>query len=361
MRTRMGLLYGTLVALLLVMGVWWTYFLTGEANAQAELQIQKMATDRLHATFLIQADPRLLDRPNDFLKPSFPHLIFTRTARGVDVQIDPAVLAHIEANGRAKRRMFLFEGVFFLALLAGGSGILVYSWRSEVKFKQSRELFLSGATHEFKTPLASLRLYTETMCRQGLDDAARERIRANMLEDMVRLENLVNDVLALSAGDAFDQGPLERLDLAEETRRVQDDLTRFAAERGAEFVLEAEPGAAILGHRLTYALALRNLLVNAVKHSPGPVRVVIKVRRGRRHHRVVVGDNGPGIPRRLQDKVFECFYSGTREGRSGGAGIGLHLVRHNVENLGGRVELVSEEGQGSTFTMILPAADDANG
>ena len=149
--------------------------------------------------------------------------------------------------------------------------------------------------------------------------------------------------------------------LAEETRRVQDDLTRFAAERGAEFVLEAEPGAAILGHRLTYALALRNLLVNAVKHSPGPVRVVIKVRRGRRHHRVVVGDNGPGIPRRLQDKVFECFYSGTREGRSGGAGIGLHLVRHNVENLGGRVELVSEEGQGSTFTMILPAADDANG
>ena len=89
MRARMGILYGTLVAMLVIMGVWWTYFLTGETSVQADLQMQKMATDRLHATFLIQADPRLLKNPRELLQPSFPHLIFTRTAQGVEVQLDP--------------------------------------------------------------------------------------------------------------------------------------------------------------------------------------------------------------------------------------------------------------------------------
>ena len=100
MKTRMGFLYGTLVALLVIMGVWWTYFLTGEANVQADLQIQKMTTDRLHATFLIQAAPRVIDDPAGFLQSSFPHLIFTRTAQGIDVQIDPTVRSETRLRAR---------------------------------------------------------------------------------------------------------------------------------------------------------------------------------------------------------------------------------------------------------------------
>jgi len=357
MRTRMGFLYGTLVALLVIMGVWWTYFLTGETNSRAELQVQKMTTDRLHAAFLLQVEPSLIDDSNGFLRSSFPHLVFTRTSDGVDVQIDPAVLASIADEARSKRRMFLFEGLFFLALLVAGSGILVYSWRSEVKYKQTRELFLSGVTHEFKTPLASLHLYTETMGREGLSAADRARIAGNMLEDMGRLENLVDDVLALSAGDTYAQSVPTPLDLTAEARHVLDDLARFAADRRAEFVLESTGQAWIMGNRLTFALALRNLLVNAVKHSPDPVRVVVTIRPDPSGHKVSVSDNGPGIPRRLHNKVFECFYSGSREGVSRGAGLGLHLVRQNVGNLGGRIDLVSEEGHGSTFTITLPAAD----
>ena len=190
MKSRMGLLYGTLVTLLVMMGVWWTYFLTGETSVQADLQLQKMATDRLHATFLIQAEPRVMDNPNEFLKPSFPHLIFTRTAAGLDVQIDPAVLASIEGDARAKRRMFFFEGLFFLTLLVSASGILIYSWRTEIKYKQTRTLFLAGATHEFKTPLASLRLYTETLSREGL---------VNTQAGAQTLNRVVVDIVSLSA------------------------------------------------------------------------------------------------------------------------------------------------------------------
>lgn len=111
-----------------------------------------------------------------------------------------------------------------------------------------------------------------------------------------------------------------------------------------------------MGQRLYFALALRNLLVNAVKHSPQPVRVTVSVERGPRQHRVVVTDDGPGIPRRLQERVFDCFYSTTGNQRQGGSGLGLYLVRRNIESIGGKVALQSEEGRGCTFTLTLPAA-----
>lgn len=354
-RNRLGIFYGILVIMLLVMGLWWLFFLTKTGNDQAEFKLQKLSIDRLHATFLIDADPRVYEDPQRILGPSFPHLLFKKQPDGVEVMIDPEFVRQIRRDARATRNMFLYEGFFFIMLLAAGSTILYLSWRSEIKFKETRELFLAGATHEFKTPLASLRLYCETLGRDGLGEADRMKIRKRMIEDMKRLENLVDDILSMSADDTFDQGPQLKLDLARECRTVLDDLKGFLSSHQAEVDFQAPDGAEVTGRRLTFALALRNLVVNAVRHSQGPVRVEVRVEPGQKSHRVLVRDNGPGIPRRLHDKVFECFYSGVREGKSAGAGIGLHLVRRNVENLGGRIELESETGAGCTFTMVLPA------
>jgi len=176
-----------------------------------------------------------------------------------------------------------------------------------------------------------------------------------MVEDITRLEILVDEVLSMSADDTFAQGPGVRLDLAAECRAVLDDLRDFAIDHGTEFSLDAPPGAFILGRKLILDLALRNLIVNAVRHSPEPVQVAVTVRPGGKWHRVKVADNGPGIPRRLHEKVFECFYSGDKDSRHPGAGVGLHLVRRNIETMGGRTELESEEGAGSIFTLVLPA------
>lgn len=96
-------------------------------------------------------------------------------------------------------------------------------------------------------------------------------------------------------------------------------------------------------------------MVNAVKHSPDTVKVLVAVRPDNKWHRVRITDNGPGIPRRLQEKVFECFYSRSQQDSKPGAGVGLHLVRRNIETMGGRTELESEEGAGCTFSLVLPA------
>jgi len=355
MSSRLGIFYIVLVLLLLVMGAWWVYFLTQVGNDRAEYERQRLATDKLHATFLIQSDPRVREDPVDWLGSSFPNLVFVKTRSGVEVVVAPEILLKIREDARATRNMFLYEGFFFIILLVAGSTILFLSWRSEVKYKETRELFLSGATHEFKTPLASLRLYTETLGRTGLAEQDRRRIQVRMVEDITRLENLVDGVLSMSAEDTFDHGPEIRLDLAAECRAVLDDLRDFTGDHGAEVRLAAPVHAFILGRRLTFHLALRNLVVNAVRHSQDPVRVDVSIEAGAKWHRVRVRDDGPGIPRRLHEKVFECFYSGHKDGRRPGAGVGLHLVRRNIETLGGRTELESEDGAGSTFTLVLPA------
>ena len=216
-----------------------------------------------------------------------------------------------------------------------------------------------GVTHEFKTPLASLKLYTETLCREGLGDDDRARIRERMVEDVRRLQTLVDDVLAMSAADTFDRGPRVILDLHAECADVVEDLATFARDRGATLILEGDTTAHVEANHLALALALRNLVVNAIVHGTAPVNVKVRISAGTDWHRIVVSDDGPGIPRSLQVKVFDLFVSGQKASRTSGAGVGLHLVKRNVENLGGRIELVSETGVGSTFTMVLPAAEAA--
>jgi signal transduction histidine kinase len=249
--------------------------------------------------------------------------------------------------------MFLWEGLFFLLLLLAAATILVVALRREREFKRARELFLAGATHEFKTPLASLRLYAETLNRAELPAAERGRIRGLMVEDIKRLEGLVNQVLAMSGEELFREEPRQRLDLAAECHAVLQDLAGYLAGRGARVTTDLPPHHEVLGQRLPLALALRNLIQNAVKFSPPPAAVDVRLRRRGRWHELAVRDRGPGIPRRLHAKVFECFYSGDE--KRPGAGLGLYLVRRNAERLGGRVELRSAEGQGATFTLRLPA------
>lgn len=359
---RLGWLYGTLVILLVVMGAWWIYYVTHEEQVRADFHRRQLASERLHAEYLIRFDPSLAADPVGQLGDAFPNLVFRRDGKEVVVEVRPELLVEIENEVRATRNMFLYEGLFFLVLLLAGASILSHAWRSELKFKQARELFLAGATHEFKTPLASLRLYTETLGRDGVAEEDHRRIRSRMLDDILRLESLVDDVLALSADDTFSRGPRQRLDLAGECRTVVNELQGFAADHGARIGLSAPDGCQIMGQRLVFALALRNLVSNAVKHGGSGVKIDVQLTPGDTWHQVSVKDDGPGIPRRLHGKVFSCFFSGCGNNRgeqtglpTRGAGLGLYLVKRNIDILGGRVTLNSDTGRGATFTMFLPA------
>jgi len=368
LRRYFGVLYGILVVLIVAIAIWWIVFLTQEGRTYEQLQIQRMTTDRIHAEEMIRSVPEIKVDPAGKLGGTYPHLLFHETADGVRVEIDPAAIASVKKEARSRQRMFTAEGIFFLLLLGAGTTILTLAYRSERDFKRARELFLTGATHELKTPLASLHLYTETLDRPELEGGDRSRIRACMLKDIQRLETLVEQILALGYEEEETRSQRTTLNLAEEVRTVLAEMDGFL--RGHQTTVETDlpSGHYIRGNRFIFALVLRNLLSNAVLHSPSPVRVVVTLNRSGPWIRLAVRDWGPGIGRADRKRIFKEFLRGEGVGNSEpdledkrhrpiGAGLGLYLVKRKVEMMGGDVELESEVGKGSVFTLILPATE----
>jgi signal transduction histidine kinase len=355
---RSGLLYGILVFMITTMGIWWMYFLSQEDENYQRYQMQRFATDRMHAHYLLSTVPEVAHNPTAMLKESFPHLIFTMGTTGTEVEIDPRAIAEVKQEASHRQRMFMFEGIFFLALLIAGTTILTLAHRRERHFEKVRELFLAGATHELKTPLASLRLYTETLNRDELPEAQRSRIRETMLEDVDRLEGMVDQVLAVSREEEQCRGPLEILDLGEFTQQTLDTMQAFLTTSNAVVEADLPSGHFVLGNIDAVAVIVRNLVRNAVVHSPQPAHIRIRLHADQGVHRLTISDNGPGIPRGERQKIFDSFYriqtdEERASGQSKGTGLGLYLVKRNARIMNGSITVDSEPGQGAAFTLAL--------
>lgn len=146
----------------------------------------------------------------------------------------------------------------------------------------------------------------------------------------------------------------------EASRSVIDGLRGFSQDHDATITLDHEGRLFAQGQEVAFTLALRNLLVNAIKHNGAPVNIEVSLTRRRNWNLLTVKDDGCGIPKRLHEKVFDCFYSGNNSGSpdsrpAAGAGVGLYLVKRNITNMGGKIKIESEENKGCTFYVMLPA------
>jgi signal transduction histidine kinase len=361
LRRHLGLIYAILVLLIVSIGVWWIVFLTREGRHYETLHLNRMAADRANVAILLRSSPQIRANPERHLGAAYPHLAFRAAGDSVDVEIRPEAIAQVKREAGRRQRMFTAEGSFLLLLLAAGSTILFLSYRSEREFKRARELFLTGATHELKTPLASLRLYTETLGRVEIGEREAARIRDSMLDDLERLETLLEQVLALGYDEYASQSAWESLDLGEETEEILRGMRGYLSAHNARVETDLQRGHSISAPRSILALVIRNLITNAVKHSPAPAEVRVSLSRRGHWLRLAVKDRGPGIPRRFHQKIFEGYVHIDDQGgvsrKSDRAGLGLYLVRRQTRIMGGRVEIESGEGEGSTFTLVLPALD----
>jgi signal transduction histidine kinase len=221
-----------------------------------------------------------------------------------------------------------------------------------------RRDFVANASHELKTPVASIRALAETLATASSNDPAEvPRFAAQLEREAIRLSRIVSDLLDLSRLETEEvtggEGRLDRL-VAEEVRRVQ----HRAEEAG--LTIQSRLGQPVLVRLSARDLSLlaRNLLENAVQYTRpgGTIEVWVRAEKGTAV--LVVRDTGIGIPAREQARIFERFYrvDRARSRETGGTGLGLSIVKHIVENHGGTVRVQSELGQGSTFTVRLPAA-----
>ena len=267
-------------------------------------------------------------------------------------------------SGRASaRRMLLLAGLAMLSLLVAGGGALV--WRATARELAVAELqsdFVAAVSHEFRTPLTSLRHLTELL-EDGVitSESARREYYSLLSQETRRLHRLVEALLNFAR---METGRYHfRLERAGPNQLVADVVEEFKRERmagGFAIELRAASGLTCQIDRESLSLAVWNLLDNAVKYSGACRTIQVGVERRGGLAAISVRDGGLGIAPREQKAIFEKFVRGdaARESETRGTGLGLALVRRIVGGHGGAVEVESEPGRGSTFTIVLPTAGD---
>lgn len=342
-----------IVAFVLAQVAWWMVFQGRALDVAARERAAAWARDVATANDLLAADPgasaALLER--------YPHLRTTAAGR---LEIDPESQRAVEAATRSTQRMFAFEGPFFALVILGMLWLIAGSLRVERELKRRQQNFLSAVTHEFKTPIGTLRLLVQTL---SLRPASPERTVAylrKMETELDRLERTSDQVLASARLQHADAPPV--LAAADLNTVVQGHLGRARAgleERGAvlEIAYAPEPLPVSLDVD-AFAIVLHNLLDNAVKYDPRPqkrIRVALHADGDLVH--LHVDDAGPGLTRDERERVFDRFYRAGDEmtRTTTGVGIGLHLVRTIVESLHGWVRAEENpDGTGARFTVVLP-------
>ncbi len=221
--------------------------------------------------------------------------------------------------------------------------------------------FVANASHELRTPLASLLGFIETL-REGAGDdpQVRDRFLAVMDDEARRMERLVGDLMSLSRIEAEKfRVPDTPVDLIALARIVCNELSVGGGARGHDLTMAADGEAKVLGDRVQLSQLLHNLAGNAMKYGRAGTPVTIAIdAQGDDLVRLSVSDQGDGIPPEHLPRLTERFYR-VDPGRSravGGTGLGLAIVKHIVERHRGRLVVESVAGQGSTFTVLLPAA-----
>ncbi len=233
---------------------------------------------------------------------------------------------------------------------------------SELKRVEAiRRDFVANASHELRTPVAVIKGYAETLLDGGLQDPDRSRQFVSIIASHTeRLTNLINDILTLSKLESKETAlELLPLDIGALLRKAGLLLAEHARQHGIDLTIDCPadlPRALADYTRLEQVLL--NLLDNAIKYTPSGGSVTISAVQHDQRIAIAVSDTGLGIPAKDLSRIFERFYrvDEARCREQGGTGLGLSIVKHIVQLHGGEIQVASEPGKGSTFTVFLTTA-----
>jgi two-component system phosphate regulon sensor histidine kinase PhoR len=281
-----------------------------------------------------------------------------------------------QGTGRAELRRADADGPTLTVLgrraESGGLWLVVADVSELRRLQRIRTEFIDNLSHELRTPLTTVSLLAETLSREadatdvGLPPKMRDRIGKIEVETghLVQMVNELLDLSRIESGGTLHL--VDGLDMARLAAQSAERLRLFADRQGVTFRVETPDGVPpVRGDGARLGQVVVNLVHNAVKFSPDGGEIVIRVRHDGDEVITSVEDQGVGVPRDAQDRVFERFYkvdrARLRAEAGGGTGLGLAIARHVVEQHGGRIWVESVEGSGSTFSFALPAGGGGNG
>ena len=232
----------------------------------------------------------------------------------------------------------------------------------ELQLAEMRADFVANASHELRTPLASLKGFIETLQGAAKDDpAARERFLSIMQEQADRMTRLIDDLLSLSRIEMHEHVlPSQTVDVAEIAATIGKALLPVAAKEGRHLSVSLpERAAPVIGDRDELLQVVQNLAQNAIKYGRKGGRLDVTVQHMGSQIVLRVADDGIGIAPEHLPRLTERFYRvSAKESRErGGTGLGLAIVKHIVNRHRGELKIESQLGKGSTFAVLLPAAE----
>ncbi len=367
-----------LVVLCLTQVTWWVYFIYEQSDRtekqdrerlearcyQAAWQLGKLGRS-VHSTEeldqILRKDYPELRTFHSLRKPSDDAGALVAEVRSRRkgyflVRPDPKALERILSERARTRRMFASEGITIsLVVLAGVFLIRMFALR-ELRLRRQHERFLAGATHELKTPLATLRLGLQTIERGTFPPEKTKHYLMQMIEQVDRLEMEFTNLLRSATGGerrlAKDRGDLTQdvIDVAGEFHeRFGAYGIKLEVQGGQEALFAARDAAA-------FKQVLRNLLDNACKYSPRGGRIRVSIGHTEKAVTIAVEDQGPGVPADEREHIFEKFYRSSCQSTEsrGGTGLGLYLSRKTIQEHGGDLAYVDRDEAGACFLLTLP-------
>lgn len=246
--------------------------------------------------------------------------------------------------------MILGEGAVFLLILVVGVWYVRKSIVKDIKLSERQSNFLLSVTHELKTPLASNKLYLQTIVKRDLKKEQRDQLLTKAIEENDRLERMIDNILNASRLEN------KALKVSEETFELntlaQSSIDRFKQlAPNADLKLEMPHGTNIKGDRLLIETILNNLVENALKYAGRSAEIVIFASGSQ----FGVKDNGSGVQIEDQPEIFKKFYrSGSEDTRTQkGTGLGLYIVSKLVQLHGGTIDYSDNQPTGACFTIEL--------
>ena len=334
---------------------WWIADQVNLAHGYRDQVAALFEADAKAVTTVLATLPDAIDSAplDDQFSQLMPHLRID----AAQASVRPEARADLAAEVSSRINRYAWEGGFFLLVLLGGMAVLTGAIRHDAQLRRRQQDFLAAVSHEFKSPLASMRLAAETLTLRTADANSR-RLGQRLLEDGDRLLGMVDNLLDTAR---IEEGRLEvrreAVPLAALVAAACARIADEAAGRGVHIDSTVAEGIGLDGDAEVIETVLRNLLDNALKACVAGKGSAIRVCAERRGKAVTitVDDDGIGFPRKDAARIFDKFYR-AGQAHMPGTGLGLYIVARLMALSGGSVTAHSRgPGQGASVTLTWPA------
>jgi signal transduction histidine kinase len=346
----------------LVQSTWWLYYQSREGGRYRELRMD-ILSERVEVA---KNDLRLYSeklglQQQDEFRQRYPGVSLMRSNRypvGYEPVVSSKALDDIWKESNRRSRMFLFEGGFFTLMIMLGVWLQLIAHRRLNESVRQQSNFISAVTHELKSPLTSIRLYTELLNNEKIPLKTKQKCLGSISDDTVRLEEMIEQILKTRTMDIrharLDVGPV---DLISYLKKWEKEVSKRVEQRKFKLsiIIDVEK-AIILADTGALKFVMSNLLDNALKYSTQGGEVRVTLNSAGRRFELSVEDDGVGFDPLFTQKIFNRFFRIGDEltRKVTGTGLGLYIVRELCSSMKAKVWAESEgQGKGARFRIIF--------